>query len=147
LAEASARFPQQEREAGARSPSQQLPESQANFITAFVASQLVSKPAARAWAIAKSGGRTPFLRAQVSRSAKEWQQQDRQHWSADWQPQRDMAQGNSSCDSCSRGPSGKGTPVAVTTNARSNIALTQLRRRGALFSSWRTRVGISLARR
>jgi len=135
---------QQERAAGAWSSSQQLSEWQANFTSPLVVSQLVSKPAARAWAIANSGGRTPRFRAQASRSANVWQQQDSQHCSTDWHPQLDVAQGNCSFVFCIRLPAGNGIPAAVTTNARSSIALTQWRRRGARFKEWRKKDGISL---
>jgi hypothetical protein len=126
---------QQERAADARSLSQQLPEWQASFTLLRDSSQLKSMPAARAWAIAKSGGCTPCLRAQASRSANVLQQQDRQHCSADWQPQLDDAQGNCSFDFCGRLVIVNGTPVAVMMNATSRLALIQLRMRGARFSN------------
>jgi hypothetical protein len=70
-------------------------------------------PIRRASSGANFGGVTPLRRAQASRSASEWQQHDRQHWSAVAQPHRHDSQGNRSVDRLATETSGKGMPIAT----------------------------------
>jgi hypothetical protein len=76
---------------------------------------LASRPARLASARAKSGGWTPFFWAQASRSASVWQQQDRQHCSAESHPQPQPEQGNNSPLFDGRLTEGSGMPAATTT--------------------------------
>jgi hypothetical protein len=68
----------------------------------------------RASSIANSGGRTRCSQAQSICSASVWQQHDRQHCSAELQPQGQSMQGNI-WPLFALVPVGSGTPEAVTT--------------------------------
>jgi hypothetical protein len=72
-----------------------------------------SSPDFAASASAKSGGFTPFFSAQARRSASVWQQQDRQHFSAESQPHPLDAQGNNSPLFEVEFKTGSGTPDAT----------------------------------
>jgi hypothetical protein len=73
----------------------------------------------------------PRFWAQAMRSASEWQQHDRQHWSAELQPQLLAMQGNGSLAfGFCRLPKNTGTPAAVTEYASNTIAQMDRRRTG-----------------
>lgn len=105
---------QHERVAVVTTDLQHCFEWQTCFMFPGVANQLKSRPAARAWARAKLGGRTPCIRAQAIRSVSVWQQHDCQHCSAVRQPHCDVAHGKFSPLFCGSVPDGSGTPAAVT---------------------------------
>jgi hypothetical protein len=89
-------------------------------------SQHKSIPCCRASSIAYSGGRTPCSCAQSIRSASVWQQHDRQHCSAELQPQGQSMQGNIS-PLLALVPAGSGTPAAVTTYIANSTQAAQRR--------------------
>jgi hypothetical protein len=118
---------QHERDTASVRASQQFFEWQTKrtWLVTFLLSHDMSMPTEAACAIAKSGGRTPFARAQAIRSANMRQQQARQQCSAVRHPQVEPAHGNCPSDNAARLPAGSGIPAAVITKATNRIAETQ----------------------